>query len=55
MIDFPPKPELQRQQRIGQYGEIVDELTLESEILWTRYIRQQKVARAAIKETQSEN
>ena len=41
-------PKLERRQRPGEHGEIVDELTPESEILWTQYLRETNLARIAI-------
>ena len=48
-MELPPKPEPERRQRIGQYGEIVDELTPESEIRWANYLREKRLAEIAIR------
>lgn len=49
MTELPPKPELERRQRVGQYGEIVDELTPESEQRWAAYLRELHLAKIAIR------
>lgn len=43
------KPALERRQRVGQYGELVDELTPESEILWSRYLTEKRLAEIALR------
>lgn len=48
------KPKLERRERIGQYGEIVSELTPESERIWAEYLRQERLARIAIYKAQNE-
>lgn len=45
------RPKLERRQSVGQYGEIVDELTPESEARWAEYLRQQRMAKLAIRST----
>lgn len=49
MRELPPKPELERRERIGQYGEVVSELTPESEILWANYLRDLHFAKIALR------
>ena len=48
VVERPRKPELQRQERIGQYGEIVSELTPESEKEWAEYLRTLHFAKIAL-------
>lgn len=48
-MNMPPKPELERRERVGQYGEVVDELTPESEVVWAKYLRDLRFARIAIR------
>ena len=48
IVELPRKPKLEQQQKIGQYGEIVVELTSESEILWSNYLRQLHFVKAAL-------
>lgn len=48
------KPILERRERIGQYGEIVSELTPESERIWAEYLRNERLARIAIYKAQNE-
>lgn len=52
---MPEKPQLERRERVGQFGETVSELTPESERLWAEYLRQERLARIAIYKTQQEN
>ena len=47
-MELPPKPELERRERVGQFGEIVSELTPESEVLWANYIRDLHLAKIAL-------
>lgn len=47
------KPTLERRERVGRYGEIVSELTPESERIWAEYLRQERLARIAIYRTQN--
>lgn len=42
------KPHLERRTREGQYGEIVEELTPESERQWAEYLRLQHLAKIAM-------
>ena len=42
------KPTLERRERIGAYGEIVTELTPESERIWADYLRREQLARIAL-------
>ena len=42
------KPTLERRERIGAYGEIVSELTPESEQIWADYLRREQLARIAL-------
>lgn len=44
------KPKLERKESIGQYGEIVNELTPESELIWSNYLRAKHFATIALKE-----
>ena len=48
------KPKLEHRERIGQYGEIVIELTPESEQIWSEYLRNEQLARIAIYKAQNE-
>ena len=48
-MNMPPKPELEHRQRVGQFGEIVEELTPESEIRWAEYLRRKRLAEIAIR------
>ena len=48
------KPKLERRERIGRYGEIVIELTPESEQIWSEYLRNEQLARIAIYKAQNE-
>ena len=48
------KPKLERRERIGRYGEIVIELTPESEQIWAEYLRNEQLARIAIYKAQNE-
>ena len=48
------KPTLERRERIGAYGEVVIELTPESELIWAEYLRQERLARIAIYKAQNE-
>lgn len=48
------KPNLERRQRVGQYGEIVSELTPESEQIWADYLHRERLARIAIYKAQNE-
>ena len=47
-MELPRKPELQRQERIGEYGEVVIELTPESEKEWADYLRELHFAKVAL-------
>ena len=42
------KPTLEHRERIGAYGEIVTELTPESERIWAGYLRREQLARIAL-------
>jgi hypothetical protein len=62
MEELPPKPELETRERVGQFGEIVEELTPESEEKWAQYLRDRRLAEIAIyrsthdkEETNTEN
>lgn len=48
------KPTLERRERIGAYGEIVSELTPESEQIWADYLRRERLARIALYRTEHE-
>lgn len=45
---LPQKPELEKRTRKGRYGEIVEELTPQSEILWSDYLRALNIAQRAM-------
>lgn len=47
-MERPPKPELEYDERIDSSGTLVRQLTAESEALWARYLRQDRLARIAI-------
>lgn len=47
-MEMPKKPELEKRQRIGDFGETVEELTPASEIVWADYLRRERLARIAI-------
>ncbi len=49
MMELPPKPELEWRERAGQYGEIVSELTPNSEQQWSDYLRDLHFAKIAIR------
>ena len=53
-MELPPKPELERRERIGQYGEIVSELTPDSEQRLAEYLRKLHFARIAIRSANEE-
>ena len=48
-MELPPKPELEQRERVGQFGEIVEELTPESEVRWAEHLRQKRLAEIAIR------
>lgn len=48
-MELPQKPQLEHQQRVGQYGEIVIELTPESEAAYSKYLRDLHFAKIAIR------
>ena len=48
------KPTLEHRERIGAYGEVVIELTPESELIWADYLRRERLARIALYRTQNE-
>lgn len=48
MEQLPPKPKLERQERIGQHGEIISELTPESEVAYAKWLRDVGFARRAL-------
>ena len=52
--DIIEKPTLERRERIGAYGEIVSELTPESEQIWADYLRRERLARIALYRTEHE-
>ena len=47
-MELPPKPELEYRERVGNYGEIVEELTPKAEIIWAEYLRKLHIAERAI-------
>lgn len=47
-MELPPKPKLDYRERNGTYGELIRELTPESEIVWSRYLTELHLAKAAI-------
>lgn len=52
MID---KPKLERRERIGEHGEIVVELTQESERKWAEYLHKKHLALVALANMRREN
>lgn len=48
-MEMPQKPELESRQRIGDFGEIVEELTPASEIAWADYLRRKRLAEIAMR------
>lgn len=48
-MEMPHKPELERRQRVGSFGEIVEELTPASEIAWADYLRRKRLAEIAMR------
>lgn len=42
------RPELERRERTGQYGETIIELTPESEQAWSEYLRKITLAKIAL-------
>ena len=48
------KPTLEHRERIGAHGEIVTELTPESEQIWADYLRREQLARIALYRTKHE-
>lgn len=47
-MEMPQKPELEKRQMVGRFGEIVEELTPVSEIVWADYLKRERLARIAI-------
>lgn len=47
-MELPKKPELKREYKQGPYGEIVEQLTSDSEALWSRYLTELNFAKRAI-------
>lgn len=47
-MERPQKPQLEYQQRVDGNGVLVQELTAESERVWSNYLREDQIARAAI-------
>lgn len=47
-MEKPKKPELEKREKVGEFGEIVEELTPQSEALWAEYLRKLHFAEAAI-------
>ena len=45
---LPERPQLEHRQREGRFGEVVEELTPESEKIWAEYLRNLHFAKAAI-------
>ena len=43
-MNLPPKPQLEYRERVGQFGEIIQELTPESEMEYTEYLRKKGLA-----------
>lgn len=50
-----PKPELSHRQRIGEFGEVVTELTPESEVAWAEYLRELHFAKVALAKAGDKN
>lgn len=48
-MELPPKPELEWRERPGRCGEIVRELTPDSEQRWSDYLRDLHFAKIAIR------
>ena len=48
------KPTLERRERIGAYGEVVIELTPESELILADHLRRERLARISLYRTQNE-
>lgn len=53
-INRPPKPNLECQEHLDSNGVIVRSLTPESELVWSRYLRADHLARIAIYRSQHE-
>lgn len=48
-MEMPQKPNLEHRERIGEFGEMIDELTPESERAWTDYLRESRFAALALR------
>lgn len=55
MGELLPKPELSHRQRIGEFGEVVTELTPESEAAWAEYLRELHFAKVALAKAGDKN
>ena len=55
MTELPPKPELEHRERVGEYGEIISELTPDSEHRNAEYLRTLHFAKVALYKMEIEN
>ena len=46
-MELPPKPKLEHRVRMGENGEVIKELTPESEVIHADYLMAVRLARAA--------
>ena len=49
------EPKLEYRERVGRFGEVVSEPTPESDHIWTKYLRQQTLAKIALRRLLKEN
>lgn len=54
-MELPKKPALEHEYKNGQHGELIVQLTPESEILWSNYLRELNLARVAIYNASNRN
>lgn len=48
MEKLPPKPKLERQEKIGNHGEVVSQLTPESEAAYAKWLRDVHFAKRSL-------
>lgn len=53
-MELPKRPELEKQEKVGQYGEIVIGLTPESEKIWSDYLTRLHFAKIALRSINGE-
>lgn len=47
-MELPKKPSLEYEEKTGQHGEIIQQLTPESERIWSNYLTELAVAKRAL-------